>query len=233
MHTRSLRTRIYLSVVTASGLALLGWALAGLLELDSERWIASVTVAAVAATIKIRLTGVTATVSCASLVVFVAIARLSMEETVTIAAVAGLAQSFFNVLRRPRAIQVLFSVAALAVSAAASYLICHQLASTPMGVLLSGAVLFFVFNTTLVAGAVSLTQTKPLPGVGRYLARGTMLQYAINAAAAGAVASIAGGGNWRRMFVCVPALAFTWMYSRAIQSNVYFRGANPFHKSNR
>src|SRR5215510_1688760 len=70
---------------------------------------------------KVRLPGITGTMSVNFLFVLITIAAFSFSETVILASTACIVQCCWRPRKRPRCIQVLFNMAALAISSGTAY----------------------------------------------------------------------------------------------------------------
>jgi len=75
---------------------------------------------------KVRLPGITGTISVNFLFVLVATALFSFSETVILASAASIVQSFWKA-RRPKMLQVAFNVATLAISSGIAYRAAHAI----------------------------------------------------------------------------------------------------------
>jgi hypothetical protein len=118
---------------------------------------------------KVRLPGITGSISVNFLFVLIAIAAFSFSETVVLASAACVVQCFWRARRRPRLIQVLFNVSTLAISSGIAYRMAYAIAGRYEGnlpVLLAlAACFYYTSNTLLVSGVLSLVESKRLVGV--------------------------------------------------------------------
>ena len=80
---------------------------------------------------KVRLPGITGTISANFVVILIAVAMFTFGETVVLACMACLVQCLSRPKSRPRIVQLSFNVAVLALSSGASYRIAHLFAGTP------------------------------------------------------------------------------------------------------
>src|SRR5215468_5902108 len=120
---------------------------------------------------KVRLPGITGTMSVNFLFVLITIAAFSFSETVILASTACIVQCCWRPRKRPRCIQVLFNMAALAISSGTAYRAAHAVAGrydSALPVLLTlAACFYFTCNTLLVSGVLSLVEDRALIEVWR------------------------------------------------------------------
>lgn len=155
---------LYLGAVIALGLVIFLWALFHWRSADPLLFTSFLIAAVIASVLKIRLPGVTESFSVGGLVVVVAIAHLSLPETVVVSAVAMVVQCSWHTRAKPRAIQVVFSVCALAISVSASDFVYGWVRTRTWEVVSIGLIAFVYFatNSFLVAAIVALTERKRL-----------------------------------------------------------------------
>src|SRR5712672_2109429 len=72
-------------------------------------------------TFKVRLPGLTGTISASFLFILIATAIFSFSETVLLAGTASIVQSLWKTKRRPKVVQVAFNAAALAISSGLAF----------------------------------------------------------------------------------------------------------------
>ena len=129
--------------------------------------------AAVASTMKIRLPGLTGTISPGFVFVLLAVGRLSWSETVIISVVAGLVQCLWRATQPPGLLRLTFNAATMAIAGGLAYAVAHGLIpgaeGTPALLLAAAGVVLLVSNTMLVSTIVCLSQSAPLLTVWRAL----------------------------------------------------------------
>lgn len=117
-------------------------------------------------TFKVRLPGISGTISPGFVFLLVAIGRLTWMETVAIGAAGGAVQCVWRAVSRPARIQVLFNMACLAICGGLAHRISHtafDLApQTAILVLSTAAIVLLVSNTMLVSAVVCLIQGQSL-----------------------------------------------------------------------
>src|SRR5581483_10562470 len=94
------RTHVFLQI--ALGGAALAAALVSWGAYDPLRFVSFVTVAALGSVLKLRLPGVTGTISVSALFVLISIVNLSLPETIVVGVISMLVQSLWRTKVRPR-----------------------------------------------------------------------------------------------------------------------------------
>src|SRR5580704_3252539 len=126
----------------------------------------------IAATLKVRLPGITGTLTVNYVFVLIGLADLSLPECLLAGMLATVVQCLVQAKSRPSAIQVLFNVANIAIAIVACgyvfawpYLISHHI-----GLLMRltfAAIVYFLLNTFAVTAIISLTESKSVLRVWR------------------------------------------------------------------
>ncbi len=128
--------------------------------------------AALASSFKVKLPGLTGTISPGFVFLLVAVARLSWSETVAIGVVSALVQSLWRAKRWPAGLQIGFNAATMAISGGLAYGVSHGLEQTggdPVLRLAAAGVVLLVTNTLIVSSILCLLKDAPLPTVWRSL----------------------------------------------------------------
>jgi two-component system, sensor histidine kinase and response regulator len=203
-----LRARLvnaYLCANIALGSSIFLWALLNWHCEDRLRFASFLIAGVIASVLKIRLPGVTETASVSVLVITVAIAHLSLSEAVIISSLAMLAQCTLHTRAKPRAIQVGFSVCALATSVCASALVYGYVRTRTFDVLSVGviALVYFATNSFLVATIVSLTEGKRLLTVWNGN-RWALAYYCVGASFAWLIGTFPPAFQWELPIICLP-----------------------------
>jgi two-component system, sensor histidine kinase and response regulator len=206
---------VYLFAILTLGSAIFLWALVHWRCDDRLRFASFLIAGVIASILKIRLPGVTETFSVGALVIAVAIAHLSLPEAVVISAVAMLVQCTWHARAKPRAIQVAFSVCALAISVLASALVfayvrTHTLEIIGIGVI---AFVYFATNSFLVAVIISLTERKPLLSVWNGN-RWALAYNCVGASFAWLIRSFPPAVQWELPIICLPVIYLIYRSNR-------------------
>jgi len=160
----STTTRFYIGGFICAGLILsvsstLNWSAA-----DPGRFLAYFLLTAVASGMKVRLPGVTGTISVSYVLLLSCIVQFSWSEVAAIAVISALVQSFWRATSRPSLVQLSFNTSVTIASAALAYAIYHAWPAhiSPIFSITSAACAFFLINTVSVAGVIALTEHKSL-----------------------------------------------------------------------
>ena len=146
---------------------------ASLLQWNSPHpaiWLAYLLLAALASPIKLRLPGMDGSYSLSFPFILFGICHFTLPETLIAGCLAALVQSVVNVKSKPAPIQVLFSMAGIALSVGACFLLTGMAPISQAGRFQPGALAlvvaaYFVVNTVLVSGVLALLQKKRLSEV--------------------------------------------------------------------
>src|SRR5207244_1021960 len=122
--------------------------------------------------VKLRLPGMEGTYSLNFLFLLFGVLHFSLAETVIAGCVGALVQSVCNTKQRPSLMQILFNMANLTVSVGVCFLtvrltVFSGLSSYRPAEVALVACVYFVMNTVLVSGVLSLLQGKRLAEVCR------------------------------------------------------------------
>jgi hypothetical protein len=164
--------KAYIYGVIAVGVSLFAGSLNNWPPQRISTWLLYLVLTMLASSLKLRLPGLTRTYSLSFLFLLFGIDRLSLPEVLVAGCAGALVQSLWKAKNRPTAVQVLFNVANLTISVSIGFVAAHYLlASGRVGfrpaVLALTAFLYFVVNTVLVSGVLSLLEGKPLLEVSR------------------------------------------------------------------
>src|ERR1051326_672237 len=204
-----LKAKIYIATVLAAGWGAL---LASLLQWHTADWagfIIYVAVALAASGCKLRLPGITATVSACFLVVLVGILCLSVPEAVVGGCAAVAFQCVWHSRSKPRPIKILFNVASIAIAITVSADVFHSRWLGSMGfeyaskLVVLGAI-YFLSSTVPVAGVVALTERKPVWEIWRGSYSWSFAHYLVGAAVAGLFVMAKERLGWQTAMLTVP-----------------------------
>jgi hypothetical protein len=162
---RTAKTYIF-GVIAAGGLVL-AFGLTNSAPADLWSWTIYIALAILASVVRLRLPGMDGTYSLSFLFLLYGLAHFSLAETLIAGCVGAVAQCLLTAKTRPVPIQVLFNAANVAVSVGACFVIGRiwlgaEMAQHLPAVLAAMACAYFVINTVLVSGVLSLLQSKPL-----------------------------------------------------------------------
>src|SRR5579872_2373439 len=202
---RNLMPKLYLWAHIAIGSAALLGGLAKWECHDPLRFAAFLITAALASALKVRMPGVTGTMSVSALFVLVGIVNLSLSETLVVGAVSLLVQTVWRVKVRPRFVQVAFNVANTGTAILLSTLVLHYTHSElgELAGLAFLAVTYFAANTVPVACIIGLTEAKSIFAVWRGY-RGMLPFYIVGCSMAWLVGTVPHGVQWEIPIICLP-----------------------------
>jgi hypothetical protein len=184
---------------------------------SSGLYFGTLTCALAASTVKVRLPGLTSNISLNFLFVLVSIAKFGFGETVLLAAGAATVQSLWG-KKRVQVVQVAFNLAVLAAASGVAYRLSHFAALSPVVhgtifmILVAG--LYFVTNTLLVSGVLSLVQGKSLYGIWRQCYLWSFPYYVAGAVVAGLMLETARSAGWLPALVVLTPMAFSYAFYR-------------------
>ncbi len=163
-------TKIYIYSVVAAGACVLALALANWSSPNPLSWAIYLVLAVLASVVKLRLPGMEGTYSLGFLFLLYGVAHFSLPETLLAGCAAAVAGTLFNTRHRSSVVQVLFNTANLAITVGACFLVARVCLASGMtrylpAVIAIAACAYFLVNTALVSGVLSLLQGKPLAEV--------------------------------------------------------------------
>ncbi len=212
--------RLYLLGMLLAGLSLVVLAVFEWHSQNPARFAGYLALAVAASMFKVKLPGMTGTISLNFILLLVAIAQLTFSEAVLMAAVAGVVQCVWKPKNRPTTVQVLFNLACLSISTAFGYLFCRWamgtwLASSLVGLLIPATLLLYSSNTILVATVLCLVEGKPLPRIWQNCYFWSFPYYLVGAAAAGLMIETSRSVGWGVSLLVLPLAALVYISYRA------------------
>jgi hypothetical protein len=200
---------MYLMLVISAGGCLLWASLVHWKTQDPLRFAVYLFLALAASTLKVKLPGMTGTLSPNFVLLLVALAQLSLPETVVIAMSAAAVQSLWRPKHWPKPEQVLFNSAGISLSAALAFVVCNQLMAGLMvhsfaGWVTLATLILYSANTLLVAAILCLIESKPLHHSWKRCHFWSFPYYLAGAAVAGLMTATASPSEW---LVALPMLS--------------------------
>jgi PAS domain S-box-containing protein len=186
----SLTAKVYIGLVLVLGATVLGFGLSSWHPHDLRPFLCCLVLAIPASSLKVRLPGITGTMSVLFVFLLAGIAELGLAETLIVGAICAVIQSYWHARVRPRLVQLLFSVANLSFAIWCAHLVYESSArllflQAPFRLLIAAAV-FFLANTFPVAVVIALTERKSLNQVWSRCYIWSFAYYLIGAAIVGA-----------------------------------------------
>src|SRR4029077_15015354 len=191
--------KAFISLIIILGTAPLVYAAIHPTSKNIAEFICYLGIAILASRLKVNLPGVTGTLSVNFLFILVGVLELSFSETLTLGAIAMLAQCFHP--ERPSGTQVSFNVCAGAISTTAAYVVYHhqffmQLVGSNALLLGTAASVYFFANAGIIAAVISLTERRPLRQILVDCYFWSFPYYLVGAGIAGVIAWFNRTFNW-------------------------------------
>lgn len=185
-----------------------------------DRFVMFAAVVAICACLKVRLPGMTGTISISFVPLLVAIVDFSVPEVVFLSTIAAVLQCTWRPLRRPTALQVFFNSACLGISAMLSFGVCRMVfgsfaLESLVAALIVAALALYVCNTVLVTAMLCLIDGKPLYSVWRQCSFWSLSYYMVGAAAAGMITATLKASGGQSVLLVVPVMALVYICYRA------------------
>ncbi len=213
------KAKFFIALAIIPGVSMLALGLSHWESADPARFTVYLLLALVASTLKVRLPGLTGTMSLNFLFMLIGVSQMSFSENLALGAIATVTQCWWTSKTRPSIPQVMFNVAALTMAITSANFIYHlpqiQQVNGKIPVLLAlAACFFFLTNTVLVATVLSLVETKPFARTWQQCYLWTFPYYLIGAAVAGMVSYSGQYVGWRTSLLIVPIMYLTYLHYR-------------------
>jgi len=212
--------KVYISLVSAAGLAAMAYAfLDPPWPHDPFRFCAYFLLSLVAAALKLRLPGITGTMSIGFVFVLLGISQLTLPETMLMACAGVVVQCLWRAKSRPAPVQVLFSVSAVAISLTLAYG-CSWFVRTAFHaesvsiVLAVATCLYFVSNSLLVSGVLSLVKREPLRVVWQQCYLFAFPYHLLGGAVAALMAASGQEYGWKPALLILPLMGLVFLFYR-------------------
>lgn len=210
--------KAYIALVLASGTVILFLAARWWSSASLTQFAALLCFTVLASTLKVRIPGMTSTISPNFAFLLIAIAFFSFSQVVVAALGAALLQSFWRPKSPPRMVQVLFSAAALVLSSAFAFTASHLMVRSLDGnslvalVLLAGT-FYLSMNTALVSIVVGLTEQQPISQVCQRCYEWVFPYFAFGIVVIGLMSgSFSAMTAWRSSLQVAPAMVLAYLY---------------------
>ena len=205
----SLGAKVFIGLVVTAGTCVLLYGAARPNSKNIAQFICYLLIAILAARLKVRLPGITGTMSVNFLFILLGILELGFAETLALATAATLVQCFYR--DRPSPLQVTFNLAASAVSIAVAYNVYHlaisgaQVTSHPL-LLGLAAITYFAANTGSIAAVIALTEQKSIKRIWVECYFWSFPYYLVGAAFAGMIGWFNREFGWETSLLIVPII---------------------------
>jgi hypothetical protein len=212
------QAKIFLGTTVTVGAAVLARGIGQWSTPDLLRFSVYLLLGCVAATLKVKLPGLTSNMSASFLFVLIGVADFTFTETLIVGCTAALVQSLWKV-RSPKPVHALFNVTSWAVCIEITYWVSHRVvAGIPNALIVLlpfAAFLFFITHTGFVAAIISLTTPMPFKTTWHEYYFWTFPYYLVGAAIAGAFTVASRTAGWRVSLAVLPLMYLVYECFRA------------------
>ena len=209
------RVKGYICAVVAIAAALLAGSLIhGFAFPDMARFLAYASLACIASTMKVRLPGMPASISVNFVFILMAVAGLTLAETLILSVPATVVQCLWRPRTGPKPVQVTFNVAVVVIASAFSYYIAHVIPVAPdsIAALSTAATAYFLMNTGMVALIISLVSNERMPANWARCRLWTLPYYLAGSSIAGLVSNSTRASGWRVSLLALPLMYLIYSY---------------------
>ncbi len=203
------KAKLYIGVSVALGFGLLAGTLIWFSQFpDVARYLACLSLACIASTMKVRLPGLHGTISVNFVFILIALTQLSLVETLTLAFAATLVQCLWRPKTRPKMVQVLFNASTVVISTALAYGSAHAVpGEVHVWIALApAATVFFVMNTGMISLILALVSKSTLLAVWKQCHLWAFPYYLVGAAIAAGIDQSSQTIGWRLSLLALPAM---------------------------
>jgi PAS domain S-box-containing protein len=207
----SFKAKVYVTTVITVGMAVLAWGLSLWSPNDFVRFLCYLLLAVPASCLKVRLPGITGTMSMLFIFLLAGVAELTLPQTLIIGVLSVLAQCWWHARVRPKAVQLAFNVAGISVAVGATWFIYHTLfaaagfLSPPFRLAVAASVFFFA-NTLPIAAVIALTENKSLKEIWNHCYGWSFPYYLIGAAIVSVFSFANRMLDWQALILIVPVV---------------------------
>ncbi len=203
------RAKLYVAVVILAGLTVTAEGLCHWQSSGLPRFCFYFTLALLAGGLKVNLPGIRGTMSACFLFVFIGIADLSASETLLIGCAGSLVQCLWKSRQRPKAFQVVFSLANTGIAITLAYRLYHWPALLRFDhigplLLMATGLAYYGLNTGPVAEAISLSEGKPFAETWHHCYFWSFPFYLVGASIAWIISIFTRQMHWQGSLVLLP-----------------------------
>ncbi len=211
------RKQIFIALVILIGMLAATTLLAQPFNLLSPRFLCYLALALISSGLKVTLPGVTGTMSVSFLFILTGLSELGLPYALVLGLGSALVQIYWHAKKRPAANQLFFNLAVIAIAITIADLGFHSPLARALGGslavrLLLATVGYFVVNTFLVVGAISLTRgQEPDPEIWRECYFWAFPYYLLNATFACIIRWVNANLGWQFSLLALPAAWVLWI----------------------
>jgi len=217
------RAKLYIAVNIALGFALLAGTLIWFRQFpDVARYLACLSLACIASTMKVRLPGLHGTISVNFVFILLALTQLSLVEALIVAAAATLVQCLWRPKTRPKLVQVLFNTSTVVISTALAFVAARLVPGQGhlLIALAPAATIFFVLNTGMVSLVLALISESTLLSIWKQCHLWAFPYYLVGATIVAMVGQASQSVGWRLSLLALPLMYLVyWCYKLYVSSH--------------
>jgi len=211
----SLAAKVYIGFITMLGFASLALGTWHWQSDDLSRFLTYLVIALLGSALKVNLPGIPGTMSVNFLFILIGVLDFSFAETLLMGCAGTFVQCLWKAKARPKLVQLVFSVSAIAVASAASYGFYHshfveQFGRNPVLTLAVAVSAFYLTNTIQVAGVIALVEKKRVWQVWRQSYFWSFPYYLVGAAIAGLLSMLNRNFGWHTSLLVLPVTYFIY-----------------------
>jgi hypothetical protein len=228
---KSISARVFVALIVISGLLLLGDAVANAYPMPTAKFLAFMVVACVAARLRIKLPGVTGTMSVNLPFILVAAAQMNTAEALAV----GFISTFFQCLAKGKkfnVMQVAFNCSTITLAVAATRFIyvapsLASMVSSPALRLALAAAGYALANTVPVAIVIGLTEARSILRTWLEMLQLSFPYLVASASIAGVTLTVTQEIGWQVPLAVLPIMAGIFLsYKRYFAATVTSQAAN-------
>jgi len=211
--------KIYILGMLSLGFGLLVWASVNWEPQSTPRFLCYLALGILAATWKVKLPRMTATISVNFVLLLLAVTELTLAEGIIMSAVVGTVQCLWRPKTKPKILQVLFNLSCTTCSTACAFLVCRLalnglLEQSLLGFLVAATLVLFLVNTLTVAVVLHLAESKPLGALWQNCYGWCFPYYLVGAAVAGIMFVTSKSAGWQLSLIVLPIMGLVWISFR-------------------
>jgi diguanylate cyclase (GGDEF)-like protein/putative nucleotidyltransferase with HDIG domain len=201
--------KVFIGLMALAGTCVLAYGAINPTSKNIAQFICYLLIAILAARLKVKLPGITGTMSVNFLFILLGILELGFAETLVLGTAAILVQCFYR--DRPSPIQVTFNLSASAISIAVAFGLYHlaisgaQVRSHPL-LLGLAAITYFIANTGSITAVIALTEHKSIRRIWVECYFWSFPYYLVGAAFAGMIGWFNREFGWEASLLIVPII---------------------------
>ena len=213
------KAKLFIALAIIPGLMMLSLGVSHWESADPVRFTIYLLLAVIASTLKVRLPGISGSLSLNFLFILIGVSQLNFSETLALGVIATGMQCVWKTRTRPGIAQVLFNISALTMAITSAHFIYHlpqiQLVNGRMPVLLAlAACFFFLTNTVLVATVMSLVETRPFLRLWHQCSFWSFPYYLMGSGVAGLMSYSSQFVGWRTSLLVLPITYLIYLHYR-------------------